>query len=82
MLKNAARAVGWVFIADSPHTPLGSLALIALPLLVLLGLAALAWPWLTDEAPRAVAAGYAAVASWLMGLLHTLTSHLPRPWWG
>jgi hypothetical protein len=80
MFKTAARVVGWIFISDPPRTRLDVAALVALPLLVLLGLAALAWPWLTDEAPRAVVAGYTTVVAWIAALLQRIASHLPRPW--
>ncbi len=56
----------------------GLLALAALVGLAALGALALAWPWLSEEAPRAVAAGWGVVQTTVAEWLGRLWAALPR----
>ena len=69
MVRSPGRAIWWILASWRPATAgqLGALA--ALLGLLLIGAVALAWPWLTEDAPRAIAAGLTLVqnqlADWL-----------------
>src|SRR4051794_40149357 len=76
MAGSSGRIVWWILAGRHPATGGQRGALAALLGLVLLGALALAWPWLSEDVPRAVAAGLALVqaqlAEWLRLLLDWL----------
>ena len=69
---------GWVLASRRPASGGQLGALTALLGLVLIGGIALAWPWLTEDAPRAVVAGLALVQAQLADWLRLLVARLPR----
>jgi hypothetical protein len=63
----------WVVAVDRPTWAGDYAAMIGLLLLLVLGAVALSWPWLSEEVPRAVAAGLAAGTAWVRWLVAVLT---------
>ena len=80
MVRGLGRAFWWVVTVDRPRWLGDYLALAMLPTLLLLGALALAWPWVSAEVPRALAAGLAVVQATLAAWLKQLLTSLPR--WG
>jgi hypothetical protein len=76
MAGSSGRIVWWILAGRHPASGGQRRALVALLGLVLLGAIALAWPWLSEDVPRAVGAGLALVqaqlAEWLRLLLDWL----------
>jgi hypothetical protein len=82
MLRLALRGLIWIAFFERPRTGPELVAAAALPALVLLCLAALAWPWLTEDAPRIIAAGAAVLQGWLASALGRLWTTLAQGWPG
>jgi hypothetical protein len=80
MVRNPGRLLWWILAGRWPASGGQLAALTMLCSLVLVGAVALAWPWLTDVAPRAVSAGLAVVqatlTTWLNDLGATLSAWL------
>ena len=76
MAGDPGRIVWWILASRRPASggQLGALA--ALLGLVLLGAIALAWPWLSEDVPRAVATQLAQVQALLAEWLRLLTDWL------
>jgi hypothetical protein len=78
MLRGVGRALWWVVAAERPSWAGEYAAMLALPALLALGALALAWPWVSVEAPRALAAGLAVVQATLSEWARQLWAALPR----
>ncbi len=76
MAGNTRRIVWWIFAGRHPATSGQQAALATLLGLALLGAFAFAWPWLSEEVPRAVGAGLALVQALLTELLRLLLDGL------
>ena len=73
-----AQALWWVFATDRLSRGADYLAILVLVGLAALGALAIAWPWLSVEVPRTLAAGLAVVQATVSFWLERLVSALPR----
>jgi hypothetical protein len=76
MFSRGGRVLWWILAWQRPASGGQLAALFALLGLLAIGALALAWPWLTIEAPRIVAAGLAVVQEMLVSWLRQLQAAL------
>ena len=79
MFHDVNRAVWWVIAYERPRWVGDYVGMLALVGLAVFGAMALAWPWLSTEAPRMIAAGWAVVQATVAAWLAWLWSALPKP---
>ena len=80
MWRGIGRAATWLAVYERPVTRGEVWTMIGLVMLVVAGAVALAWPWLTDDAPRMVAAGLSVVWVVLMGWWRAVSAAVSRAW--
>jgi hypothetical protein len=78
MWRTMGRACWWLVATERPSQAADYLAILALVGLAVSGALAIAWPWVSDEAPRLLATGVAVVNAAIDAWLKRLLESLPR----